>query len=282
MYCSTCGAVNDGKANFCVNCGSRLVAQSGLAQTVVVNPAQVIAGTTAAPTQPSVETPPAVLSPAQPTAPWQPGEQPPQTSGKAIASLVMGIANGLFMFFFFPLGILAIVFGHISRSEIAKSGGRLKGSGMALAGLILGYGSVAIIPILIIAAIAIPNLLSARQSANEASAMGNIRTINTAAATYVAEHPEKGYPASLDAMGGSNGTEAALIDSQLASGEKAGYRFTYTAIDANSDGVVEGYLLNADPLSPGTTGHRHFFSDETGVIRYDTAQMATKESPPLE
>jgi len=243
--------------------------------------------------------PPAVLTPSQSTAPWQPGLQPPQTSGKAVASLVLGIANGLFMLFLLPLAILlsvlfllflfplaipAIVFGHLSRSEIAKSSGRIKGGGMALTGLIFGYGSVALVPLLGVTMAVIPSLdgFGSRQRANESSAVGGIRTINTAAVSYQAEHPEKGYPTSLDAMGGNNGTESALIDPQLASGEKAGYRFTYTPIDANGDGMVEGYLLNADPLTPGTTGHRHFFSDETGVIRYDTAQMATKESPPLE
>lgn len=282
MNCNACGAANENKATFCVNCGARLVAQ-----TVVVNPAQVMAGTAAStpPQQPTPQTPaqmpPAVLTPSQPAAAWQPGESP-RTSGKALASLIMGLANGLFMFFFFPLAILAIVFGHISRAEIAKSGGRLKGAGMALAGLILGYASLTIFPLLIIAAIAIPNLLSARQSANEASAMGSLRTITTAAVTYQAEHPEKGYPISLEALGTSVAGEPAILDSQLASGEKSGYRFTYTPIDANGDGSNEAYVLNADPITPGTTGRRHFFSDETGIIRSETGQTATGESPPLQ
>ncbi|MDP9267096.1 MAG: DUF4190 domain-containing protein [Acidobacteriota bacterium] len=277
MYCNTCGAANEDKANFCVNCGSRL-----LAQTVVVNPAQVMAGAATPPPSPQIppaQMPPAVLTPSQPAAAaWQPGApQAPQTSGKAVASLILGIANGLFLFFFFPLAILAIVFGHISRSEIAKSAGRLKGAGMALAGLILGYASLTIFPLLIIAAIAIPNLLSARQSANESSAVSSMRTINTAAVTYMASYPDKGYPPSLETLG-----TAQFIDSELATGEKRGYRFTYTPIDANGDGVNESYVLNADPVTPGTTGRRHFFSDDTGIIRYDTAQMATKESQPLQ
>jgi type IV pilus assembly protein PilA len=282
VYCNNCGAVNEDKANFCVNCGGRM-----MAATVVVNPAAVMAAPTAAATPPAQVTPAANVPPAQmppavlPTvAPeWTgaPGQQLPQTSGKAVAALILGLANGLFLFFFFPLGILAIVFGHISRAEISKSAGRLKGSGMALTGLILGYGSVAIVPVMIIAAIAIPNLLSARMSANESAAVGAIRTINTAVISYQAGAPEKGYPPSLEAM-----QAAGLIDSSLASGEKSGYRFSYTPVDENSDGVVEGYLLNADPLTPGTTGRKHFFSDETGVIRSDSAQMASKESPPIQ
>ena len=287
MYCNTCGAANEDKANFCVNCGGRLVAQTGTAPTVVVNPAQVMAhaGASPQPRQPQVpqaQMPPAMLTPSQPVvAEWRPGDTP-QTSGKAIASLVLGIFSVLFLFLGFPLAVLAVVFGHISRSDITKSAGRLKGAGMALAGLILGYIGVAFIPLLIIAAIAIPNLLSARQSANEASALGSIRTISTAAVTYQSQHPEKGYPLSLEAMGTGTAEEPALIDSQLASGEKSGYRFTYTPVDANGDGVTEAFVLNADPLTQGTTGRRHFFCDETGVIRAETGEMATKESQPLQ
>lgn len=59
---------------------------------------------------------------------------PPETSGKAIVSLVCGL-----FLFAFPMSILAIIFGHISLSEIRKSAGRLKGEGMAIAGLVLGY-----------------------------------------------------------------------------------------------------------------------------------------------
>ena len=79
----------------------------------------------------------------------------PTTSGLAIVSLLCGI-----LFFIFPSAVAAIIFGHISRSDIRRSGGRKTGAGMALQGLSSGYIGVAIIPvILIIAAIAIPNLL---------------------------------------------------------------------------------------------------------------------------
>ncbi|MBI2677721.1 MAG: DUF4190 domain-containing protein [Candidatus Koribacter versatilis] len=277
MYCNNCGAVNEDKANFCVNCGAKM-----LAATAVVNPGAIIAGTAAPPTP--AQMPPAVLPSAAPAAAWPaaPDQQAVQTSGKAVASLILALSNGLFMFFCFPLAILAVVFGHISRSEIAKSAGRLKGAGMALAGLIIGYAGLSVLPLLIIAAIAIPNLLGARVSANEAAAIGSLRNITTAAVTYQAEYPDKGYPLSLEALGTATGDQPAFIDSELASGSRSGYRFIYTPIDDNGDGMVEGYLLNADPISPGTTGKRHFFSDETGVIRVETSQMANKQSPQIE
>jgi hypothetical protein len=81
-----------------------------------------------------------------------PGEG--RTSGKAIASLVCGI-----LFFVLPSAIVAIILGHLSYSEIGRSPGKIRGKGMALTGLMLGYLGIAFIPILIIAAIVISNLL---------------------------------------------------------------------------------------------------------------------------
>src|SRR6202045_5499835 len=92
------------------------------------------------------------------------------TSGKAIASLICGI-----FFFILPAAIVAIILGHLSYSEIQKSLGRVRGRGIALAGLILGYSGLSFIPILIIAAIAIPNFMRAKVAANEASAVGSLR-----------------------------------------------------------------------------------------------------------
>src|ERR1022692_4576001 len=101
---------------------------------------------------------------------------------------------------------------------------------MALTGLIFGYAGVSCLPILIIAAIAIPNLLRSRMAANEASAVGSIRTINVAAINYSSTFG-KGYPTTLAALGpspdGSAPTEAqaGLIPSEIASGNKNGYTF---------------------------------------------------------
>ncbi len=122
-----------------------------------------------------------------------------QTSGKAVGSLITGLL-GLLVF---PASITAVVLGHMSRSEIRKSAGRLKGSGMALAGLILGYSGLSLIPIaiiLIIAAIAIPNLLRARIAANEAAAASVIRTINGAELSYRHSFPSVGYTCSLASL----------------------------------------------------------------------------------
>src|SRR6202521_971791 len=99
-----------------------------------------------------------------------------ETSGKAVFSLICGL-----LFFIPLLFVAAIVFGHLALSDIRKSAGRLKGTGIAVAGLVLGYMWIAGIPIiLILAAIAIPNLLRARTVANEASAVASVRTLGIA------------------------------------------------------------------------------------------------------
>lgn len=135
--------------------------------------------------------------------------------------------------------------------------------------------------ILIIAAIAIPNLLRSRMAANEASAVGSLRTLNTAAVTYSSQCG--GFPPDLASMGPpANGcTTADLIDSVLASGNKSGYTFRYAATDADGDGNMDTYTINADPITPGTTGTRFFFTDQSGVIRVNMTGTASATDPPI-
>lgn len=211
-----------------------------------------------------------------------PSGSQPQTSGKAVASLVLGI-----FFFLIPTAILAVIFGHLSYAEIKRSAGRLTGKGMALAGLILGYCGVALVPfILIIAAIAIPKLLRSRLTANQGSAVGSLRTLNTAATTY-AETYNMGYPHGIavlgPARGGGNPSAAAaeLIDEALASGTKSGYVFTYTPGEKDSAGRINTYTIRADPVVPGNTGVNHYFTDQSGVIRQESNRPAGAESTPL-
>jgi type IV pilus assembly protein PilA len=209
---------------------------------------------------------------------------PPETSGKATASLVCGI-----LFFFWPAALAAVILGHLSLSEIKRSAGRLAGQGRAVAGLVLGYVGLAFIPfILIIAAIAIPNLLRSKMAANEASAVGSLRTYNTAMVTYATECPNIGYPKVLANLGpgvadGDKCEHANLLESRLSvpTPAKSGYRFYYMP-EADANGVMTKYVLAADPINPGTTGIRHFFMDETGVIRYSMRGGADVNSEPLQ
>lgn len=150
-------------------------------------------------------------------------------------------------------------------------------------------GAVAILPAIaivgIIAAVAIPNLLRARIAANEASALGSMRTINTAATAYQAQFNH--YPEGLASMGSpvagvSPEYGAGLIDNTLASGKKTGYVFTYHGIDSKHSGVLDDYEVTACPERPNQSGVRCFYSDSSGVIRYSRAGPAGKESPALD
>jgi type IV pilus assembly protein PilA len=137
--------------------------------------------------------------------------------------------------------------------------------------------------ILIIAAIAIPNLLRSRMAANEASAVGSVRTINTSEVTYASTYPDVGFT-DLASLGGAGGTAAAagLLDSVLSAGAKSGYTFAATPANA-VNGINTTYTTTGVPSAIGTTGQRGFFSDQSGVIRYTTDGTApTVASPPLQ
>ena len=136
--------------------------------------------------------------------------------------------------------------------------------------------------ILIIAAIAIPNLLRSKMSANEASAVGSLRSLNTACVSYSTSYG--GYPPALSNLGpGSpaNATTADLVDSVLAAGTKSGYVFTYAAGAKDANGNVLSYTINGDPVTVGTTGQRQFFTDQSGVIRANPSGAATVASTPI-
>jgi len=207
---------------------------------------------------------------------------PQETSGKATASLICGIAAYVILPFF--AAIPAIILGHLALSDIKKRAGQLKGNGLATAGMVMGYAQMVFIPfILIIDAIAIPNLLRARMAANEASAVGTFGTYNTAMVTYAAKCQNAGFPGSVENLGpgigdceGANLTCAVLAAPDAT---KSGYRFFYSPGPADNLGR---YTITADPLTDDTTGTRHFFTDESGVIRASKGVAATVESPALQ
>ncbi len=121
--------------------------------------------------------------------------------------------------------------------------------------------------ILIIAAIAIPNLLRARIAANESSAVASVRTTNTAMISYNSSYPTVGFAANLGTLGGScTGTvvptsaSACLIDSQLASGTKSGYTF-------HSTGTSGSYYVYGNPVTSNSTGVNSFCSIQDAVVR---------------
>jgi type IV pilus assembly protein PilA len=148
--------------------------------------------------------------------------------------------------------------------------------------------------ILIIAAIAIPDLLKSRQAANQASAVGSLRTINTAEITYASTY-NTGYSRTLTVLDGSgtmsSPSNAGLIDSVLSTGVKSGYTFHYVSCPAppgSDDGsmgngactMVTTYQLVGNPLGGIGTG-TFYYTDASGVIRQSPTTLAAPTDPAI-
>lgn len=140
--------------------------------------------------------------------------------------------------------------------------------------------------ILIIAAIAIPNLLRSKIAANQASCVGSLRTLNTAEVTYSSTY-DTGYSSTLLDLGPPaagaqpTATSAGLIDSVLAAGTKSGYTLTYTAGAADGAGHIDTYGITGNPVSVGSTGQNYYYTDDSNVIRFNTAQQASSSDSPI-
>jgi type IV pilus assembly protein PilA len=135
--------------------------------------------------------------------------------------------------------------------------------------------------ILIIAAIAIPNLMRSKMAANEASAVASLRTLNTSVVAYSTTYASD--PPTLTALGPSaapSSTAADLVDSLLGTdpAQKSGYTITYAATPGTP---ITLYTILAAPQS-ASTGQRKFFTDQSGVIRQTTdGSVPTASSTPI-
>jgi len=150
--------------------------------------------------------------------------------------------------------------------------------------------------ILIIAAIAIPNLLRSRIAANQASAVGSLRTLNTAEVTYSVTY-NTGYSPTLGDLGPNAAgslpvaTAAGLIDSILSGSaagtatatqsSKSGYTFLYNPGATDTTGRYNTYSITATPVSLGTTGTNFYYTDQSGVIRQNSTAVAGSTDSPL-
>lgn len=145
--------------------------------------------------------------------------------------------------------------------------------------------------ILIIAAIAIPNLLRSRMAANQASAVANLRTVTTASVSYWGTYAN-GYPPSLDALGGVGATAtcdaAILVDETITNPpyQKSGYQFAYSGQggtvatqppSCSNPGFI-GYLATTAPITIGTTGNMSYCSSEHGIIHFDTTGVVPPDT----
>ena len=134
--------------------------------------------------------------------------------------------------------------------------------------------------ILVIAAIAVPSFLRSRMAANESTAVGNIRTLNTAQVAYAMAYPTVGYANSVSVLGGDcsstlpSSTGACLIDSVLASGQKSGYSYAIPLASVTGTPATTYNVITA-PLTPNYSGVRYFCSFEDGVLRDSYSSIAT-------
>jgi hypothetical protein len=155
--------------------------------------------------------------------------------------------------------------------------------------------------VLIAAAVAIPNLIRSRIAANESSAIGSVRTVNTAQVTYSVTFPKRGFASNLASLGlnphGPNAyspEHAGLLDQSLANDSckgdawctKSGFQFRVTALCKLQ--VCKDYVVLATPVS-ANTGKRNFCSTSDGLIRFKLGNPITapltlsecKSWPPL-
>jgi prepilin-type N-terminal cleavage/methylation domain-containing protein len=138
--------------------------------------------------------------------------------------------------------------------------------------------------ILIVSAIAIPNVLRATISANESSAVSSLRAIITAETTYAATYPTVGFSTDLPSLSGNNctaptSTTACILDNTLtnatsASTPKSGYYFTYTPDTAL------GYTLYGDPAFWNHSGTKRYYTDSTAAIHFNAANQTSSASDP--
>ena len=145
--------------------------------------------------------------------------------------------------------------------------------------------------ILIIAAIAIPNLLRARMAANQSSAVGSVRTLVTSNITYSSTWGN-GFAPTLITLGGAPGGNATcgaalLVDNVLATtGQKSGYNLSYTVGNLNAVAAPgcagpggNTFAFTATPINLGSTGQTAYCAAEDGVVRADpTGAMAAGQT----
>ena len=140
----------------------------------------------------------------------------------------------------------------------------------------------------IIAAIAVPGLLRARISGNEASAIGSLRAVSSAQSTFAASCANGLYAQGLDTLGSGPSGGSAFISPDLSSGatvSKSGYSVSMTGTSAGTSTTAcngataldSGYHAWADPVST-STGTRYFFTNTTGTIWQSTSAIGASGS----
>jgi type II secretory pathway pseudopilin PulG len=251
IKCFSCGFVSWADQEICKRCGASLTASPDNSY-----PEQ--------PPQPNYQRPAENL--------WQ-----QRTRRRlAIAAAIIGAVNLPTLGLLGVGAIVGVIVSLVALKRIRQRPDLYSGQGLATAGLVMSLVSVVIaVPIGIIAAIAIPNLLAARQAANEGSAIYSLRRIGGAEATYQSKWQKYGTLEELSAEH--------LIDPNLAAGMRSGYKFRVIVSSYDPSSAPE-FDATASPTDYSSSGRRSFLIDETGVIRGADSRGgdASRSDPPLE
>ena len=165
------------------------------------------------------------------------------------------------------------------KENTQKQGGLVRTA--AVAGTALGYLEIFTLVLLVATT---PIHHRNPMGANESSAVGSLRSLAIAAKHYEQTHPVEGFPTSLKALvtEPSSPESPWTVDPILASGQKSGYRFLMSTGNRESDGHIRHYQIHADPAEQDKTGVRHFYVDETGVVRYNLHEQADSKGEALQ
>ena len=240
---------------------------------------------------------PVLTTTARPLALPKPQAPRVPTSRNAKLSFVLGLFSVIP-----PVAVYAIRYGYKGRAEVRESEGRVAGRGLATAGIVLGWTGVAAFvccACLLAAAILFHDSFSPI-ARNESAAVANLRDVNRALVAYASTY-QNGFPSTLTPLTNStqaatNCNQAGLLPQERVIGPYEGYAFRYKpaypdnqrspaispkAAAANCvSGGASGYTVNADPVKTGKSGIRHFYTDQTGIIRYSTEDKPADENSP--
>jgi hypothetical protein len=177
------------------------------------------------------------------------------------------------MLFVFLAPVVAIVSGHLAILNSRQSVGMRWRKLFGIGGLLLGYAGLA--------AILTYPILNPRRPHFEATAVGSMRTLNVAIHGFADERGH--FPSDLSELACEHGNEEYdwCVDGVLASGMKGAYRFAYAFQKARGVSQIESYEIHADPTKSTSFTRHHFFTNETGLIRYEYDKPAGLTSKPL-